>query len=158
MIARAIVLTLNAFANRTSSEKKVLASDCRAFSPKNSTHSLKESIAVRASLFNRFSFSSELFKKSRNTVLCLSLLLSSYSFRTRSMPFSNSWTSVVMFSIETTNKQNLNFFCSLYPHFQFCSTTFFFQFCLPVAALSMCMSSDSKFISSGNLTRIVATM
>lgn len=87
-----------------------MASACLGLSPKNSMHSLKASPAVRASAFNLRNFSSELFRKSRKTVLCFSFPRSSNSFRTKSIPFSNSWTSVVIFSRETAILKKFRFF------------------------------------------------
>ena len=98
------LLTLNAFTNLTKSEKKEFASVVRGDSAKYSTHSLKASCAAFASFLNRRSFSSALARKSRTTMLWAPFPRISASFRTASIPFSNSWTSVVMFSRETGGK------------------------------------------------------
>jgi hypothetical protein len=83
-------LTLNAFTNLTRSEKKLLASVVLGDSAKYSTHSLKASCAALASFFSRLSFSSALARKSRTTRLWAPLPRISASFRTASIPFSNS--------------------------------------------------------------------
>lgn len=94
-------LTLKALTNLTNNEKKEFASVVLGDSAKNSTHSLNASCAILASLFSLRSLSSAFAKKSLTTKLWLPRPRISASFRTASMPFSSSVTSVLIFSKET---------------------------------------------------------